>query len=95
VHYDEEKPQNCVVEKFCTTGDQSLLSLPSTVEKNFSFHFKHYNLTIRAVKVCYPYRAQWKKKFLSTSNVIISQSMRSNVAQYIGQNIGIFVFSSY
>jgi hypothetical protein len=29
---------------------QSLLSLLGTVEKNFSFHFKHYNLTIRAVK---------------------------------------------
>jgi hypothetical protein len=30
-------------------GGQSLLSLPGTVEKNFSFHFKRYNLTIRAV----------------------------------------------
>jgi hypothetical protein len=25
------------------------MSLPSTVEKNFSFHFKCYNLTIRVV----------------------------------------------
>jgi hypothetical protein len=31
-------------------GGQSLLSLPGTVEKNFSFNFKRYNLTIRAVK---------------------------------------------
>jgi hypothetical protein len=31
-------------------GGQSLLSLPRTVEKNFFFHFKRYNLTIRAVK---------------------------------------------
>jgi hypothetical protein len=31
-------------------GSQSLLSLPGTVEKNFSFNFKHYNLTIRVVK---------------------------------------------
>jgi hypothetical protein len=50
MHYDGAKPQNCVVEEICTTGGQSLLSLPGTVEKNFSFHFKHYNLTIRAVK---------------------------------------------
>jgi hypothetical protein len=50
VQYDGAKPQNCVVEIFCTTGGQSLLSLPGTVEKNFSFHFKCYNLTIRAVK---------------------------------------------
>jgi hypothetical protein len=50
VHYDGAKPQNCIVEKFCTTGGQSLLSLPGIVEKNFSFHFKRYNLTIRAVK---------------------------------------------
>jgi hypothetical protein len=50
VHYDGAIPQNCIVEKFCTTGGQSRLSLPGTVEKNFSFHFKHYNLTIRVVK---------------------------------------------
>jgi hypothetical protein len=36
--------------KICTTGCQSLLSLPGTVEKNNSFHFKRYNLTICAVK---------------------------------------------
>jgi hypothetical protein len=60
VHYDGAKPQNCVVEKFYTTGGQSLLSLPGTVEKTFSFHFKRYNLTIRAVKcretfcTCFP-----------------------------------------
>jgi hypothetical protein len=50
VHYDGAKPQNCVVEIFCTTGGQSLLSLLGTVEKNFYFHFKRYNVTIRAVK---------------------------------------------
>jgi hypothetical protein len=50
VHYDGAKSQNCIVEKFCTTGGQSLLSLLGTVEKNFSFHFKRYNLTIRVVK---------------------------------------------
>jgi hypothetical protein len=50
VHFDGAKPQNCVVENFYTTGGQSLLSLLGTVEKNFSFHFKRYNLTIRAVK---------------------------------------------
>jgi hypothetical protein len=41
-----------LVEFFCTTGGQSLLSLPGIVEKNFSFHFKRYNLTIRVVKCC-------------------------------------------
>jgi hypothetical protein len=50
MHYNGAKPQNCVVEIFCTTGGQSLLSLPGTMEKYFSFHFKSYNLTIRAVK---------------------------------------------
>jgi hypothetical protein len=60
VHYDGAKPQNCLVENFCTTGGQSLLSLPGTVEKNFSFHFKRYNLTTRVVKcrkkfcTCFP-----------------------------------------
>jgi hypothetical protein len=34
---------------FCFMGSQSLMSLSSTVEINFSFHFKHYNLTIRVV----------------------------------------------
>jgi hypothetical protein len=31
-------------------GGQSLLSPPGTMEKKISFHFKRYNLTIRAVK---------------------------------------------
>jgi hypothetical protein len=52
VHQDGAKPQNCVVKKFCTTGGPSLLSLPGTLEKNFSFYFKRYNLTIRAIKCC-------------------------------------------
>jgi hypothetical protein len=52
VHYDGGKPQNCIVEKFCTTGGQSLLSLPGIVGKNFSFNFKHYNLTIHVVNFC-------------------------------------------
>jgi hypothetical protein len=49
VHYDGAKPQSCVVEKFCTTGGQSLLSLLGTMEKSFSLNFKRYNLTIRPV----------------------------------------------
>jgi hypothetical protein len=52
VHYNGAKPQNDVVQKFCTKGGQSLLFL-----------------------------AQWKKTFFSTSNVVISQSMRSIVAK--------------
>jgi hypothetical protein len=49
VHYDGAKAQSCIVQKICTTGGQSLLSLSGTSKKNFSFHFKCYNLTIRAV----------------------------------------------
>jgi hypothetical protein len=41
--------KSCIVQKFCTTGGQSLLSLPGTNKKNFSFHFERYNLTIRTV----------------------------------------------
>jgi hypothetical protein len=49
VHDNGAKAQSCVVQKLCTTGGQSLLSLPGTSKKNFSFHFKRYNLTIHAV----------------------------------------------
>jgi hypothetical protein len=49
VHYDGAKPQSYIVETFCTTGGQSLLSLPGTVEKNFSVHLKPYHLTFREV----------------------------------------------
>jgi hypothetical protein len=52
MHDNGAKAQSCVVQKICTTGGQSLLSLLVTVEKNFSFHYKHYNLTIRVVKCC-------------------------------------------
>jgi hypothetical protein len=34
------------------------------------------------VKVYYPCRAEWKKTFLSTSNVIISQSVWSTFAKH-------------
>jgi hypothetical protein len=50
VHDNGAKAQSCIVQKICTTGSQSLLSLPGTLEKNFSLNFKRYNLTIRAVK---------------------------------------------
>ena len=49
VHWDGAKPQNCVIQKICTKGGQILLSLLGTREKNFSFHFKRYNLTIYVV----------------------------------------------
>jgi hypothetical protein len=56
VDYDGARLQNCIVEKICTTGDQSLMSLLCISEKNFSFHFKSYNLTICEVnfneKIC-------------------------------------------
>jgi hypothetical protein len=60
VHYDGEKAQSCIVQKFCTTGGQSLLSLLGTVEKKVSFHFKRYNLTKNTVNffetfcICFP-----------------------------------------
>jgi hypothetical protein len=37
------------VQKICPKGGQTLLSLSGMREKNFSFHFKRYNLTIRVV----------------------------------------------
>jgi hypothetical protein len=49
VHYDGAKAQSFIVQNFCTTGSQSLLSLLGTSKKNFSFHFKRYNLTIHMV----------------------------------------------
>ena len=51
MHSHGAKPQNCVLKFFCTKDSQSLLSLLGTREKNFSFQFKHYNLTIHVVKV--------------------------------------------
>jgi hypothetical protein len=60
VHDNGAKAQSCVVQNFCTMGGQSLLSLPGTSKRNFSFHFKRYNLTIRTVKffeifyTCFP-----------------------------------------
>jgi hypothetical protein len=32
--------QSCIVQNFCTTGGQSLLSLSGTSKKYFSFYFK-------------------------------------------------------
>jgi hypothetical protein len=49
VHYDGAKPQNFIFENFCTMGGQGLLSLSGTSKKNFSFHFKHYDLTVHVV----------------------------------------------
>jgi hypothetical protein len=61
VHFDGAKAQNGVIQKFCTKGSQSLLSLLGQAQgKRFSFHFKCYNLTIRAVNffetfcTCFP-----------------------------------------
>jgi hypothetical protein len=49
VQYNGAKPQNYIVEKFCTTGGQSLLSLQGTSKKNFTFNFKRNYLTIHAI----------------------------------------------
>jgi hypothetical protein len=60
VHYNGAKAQSFIVQKICTTGGQSLLSLLGTSKKNFSFHFNHYNLTIHAINffetfcTCFP-----------------------------------------
>jgi hypothetical protein len=45
---DGAEAQSYLVQKICTKRNQTLMSLLGTREKNFSFHFKHYNLTIRA-----------------------------------------------
>jgi hypothetical protein len=37
---------------FAPRAVKGLLSLPGTVEKNFSLNFKRYNLTIRVVNLC-------------------------------------------
>ena len=63
LHWDGAKAQSCVVQDFCTNGTQSLLSLSSKVEKNFSFHFKRYNVTICAVNFS-------KKKFTCSPSII-------------------------
>jgi hypothetical protein len=52
MHYNGAKAQSCVVQKFCAKYYQNLLSLLGTMEKNFSLHFKRYNLTIRADNFC-------------------------------------------
>jgi hypothetical protein len=49
VHLHGAKPQNCVVQIFCTKRGQTLLFLSGTRVINFSFRLKHYNLTIYAV----------------------------------------------
>jgi hypothetical protein len=49
VHHNGAKAQSFIIQKLCAKGGHSLLSLPSTMEKNFSLYFKHYNLTIRVV----------------------------------------------
>jgi hypothetical protein len=41
-----------MVQKSVPKGDQTLLTLPGTRKKNFSFHFKCNYLTIRTVKFC-------------------------------------------
>jgi hypothetical protein len=73
VHYDGAKPQNCVVKFFCTKVDQILLSLLSTREKSFSFHFKHYNLTIRAVN--------FFETFCTCSPRILGQDLMVKIAK--------------
>jgi hypothetical protein len=49
VHYDAAKAQSSIVQIFCTTGDQSLLSLWNTNKKKFYLYFKQYNLIIRVI----------------------------------------------
>jgi hypothetical protein len=41
-----------MVQKSVPKGDQTLLTLPGTRKKNFSFHFKRNYLTVRVVKFC-------------------------------------------
>jgi hypothetical protein len=58
-----------MMETFCTLLQYKVLSkAQSCVVQNF---------VLKTVKLCSTYQAQVKKTFLSTSNVIISQSERS------------------
>jgi hypothetical protein len=40
------------LKNFAPRAVKGVLSLPGTMEKNFSLNFKRYNLTIRAVDFC-------------------------------------------
>jgi hypothetical protein len=83
VHDNGAKAQSCIVQKFCITGGQSLLSQPSTMEKNFSFHFKRYNLTIRVVK--------WRETFFTCSpSSLVQEPMVENAKSEKN-----FIFSSW
>jgi hypothetical protein len=69
-----------MVQKSVPKGDQTLLTLLGTREKNFSFHFKCNYLTIRAVKFC--------KKFYTCSPSSLGQdptieSAKKNFEKFI------------
>ena len=84
VHYNSVKPQNCIVEKFCTKGGQSLLSLLGTRKKNFSFHFKRYNLTICAVN--------FFETFCTCSPSSLGQDLMVKIAKI---NLKKFIWASF
>jgi hypothetical protein len=65
-----------MVQKSVPKGDQTLLTLPGTREKNFSFHFKRNYLTIRAVKFCEIYCT------CSPSSYIV-ESTKKNIKKFI------------
>ena len=52
MHWDGEEHQVFIVQKSFPKGGQTLLSLPSPREKNFSFYFQHNYLTICVVEFC-------------------------------------------
>jgi hypothetical protein len=83
MHYNGAKTQNCIIQKICTTGGQSLMSLPGTSKKNFSFHFKRYNLTIRAVN------------FLETFCTCCPSSLGQDPTTKIPKNDLFFVVASW
>jgi hypothetical protein len=70
---------NIIVPNFCTKGNQSLLSLQGTREKNFSFNFKRLILTIRAVN--------FFETFCTCSPNILGQDLTVKVAKFY------FIFS--
>jgi hypothetical protein len=49
VHYDGAKAQSCIVQKNLHHKQSKSAVLVGHSGKNFSFYFKRYNLTIRAV----------------------------------------------
>jgi hypothetical protein len=72
VHSHGAKPQNCLVQNFCTKGGQTLQSLPGSRKEFYFFHFKHYNLIVHAVNV--------SETFCACSPSVLGQDLTVKIA---------------